>query len=38
MRKNKINMPSKILDEDLENKIKQLEDKHLPDEGKNKNE
>ncbi len=38
LRKNKINMPSKILDEDLENKIKQLEDKHLPDEGKNKNE
>ena len=38
LRTNKINMPSKILDEDLENKIKQLEDKHLPDEGKNKNE
>ena len=38
LRKNKINMPSKILDEDLENKIKQLEDKHLPDEDKNKNE
>lgn len=31
LRKNKINMPSKILDEDLENKIKQLEDKQFPD-------
>ena len=38
LRKNKIAMPSKLLDEDLENKIKQLEDKHSPDEGKNKNE
>lgn len=28
LNKNKINMPSKILDEDLENKIKQLEEKH----------
>lgn len=35
LRKNKINMPSKILDADLENKIKQLEDKHTPDEEKN---
>lgn len=37
-RKNKINMPAKILDEDLENKIKQLEDKSMPDEDKNRNE
>ncbi len=28
LNKNKINMPAKILDEDLENKIKQLEDNH----------
>lgn len=35
LRKNKINMPSKILDADLENKIKQLEDKHTAEEDKN---
>lgn len=34
LRKNKINMPSKILDADLENKIKQLEDKHVHEEDK----
>lgn len=28
LKKNKINLPSKMLDEDLENKIKQLEDKN----------
>ena len=32
--KNKINMPSKLLDEDLENKIKQLEDNHKDEDNK----
>ena len=36
LKKNKINLPSKMLDEDLENKIKQLEDKNS-NEGKNEN-
>jgi len=33
--KNKIKMPSKLLDEDLENKIAQLEDKHTDEDKKN---
>lgn len=36
LKKNKINLPSKMLDEDLENKIKQLEDKNS-NEDKNEN-
>ncbi len=36
LKKNKINLPSKMLDEDLENKIKQLEDK-ASNEDKNEN-
>ena len=36
LQKQKINMPAKLLDEDLENKIKQLEgDKNPPKEDKN---
>ena len=35
LQKQKINMPAKLLDEDLENKIKQLEGDQKPDEGKN---
>ena len=35
LQKQKINMPAKLLDEDLENKIKQLEGDKKPDEGKN---
>lgn len=35
LQKQKINMPVKLLDEDLENKIKQLEGDQKPDEGKN---
>ena len=36
LNKNKINLPSKMLDEDLENKIMQLEDK-ASNEDKNEN-
>lgn len=37
LRKNKINMPSKLLDADLESKIQQLEDKTHPDTSDKKN-